>query len=477
MFWWKVFYSLRLMPWIGPLQAILRVIMKPVFYYLVFFAVEILIFAAISHILFNDISSYNDYYNWLLTLFPSAIGSFDFTSIDNSTVISSGGKVFLVIFLLVNNLLIISYFIGMLVSEYKDREKYSVIFFSYTTLALRPVSLAMKNSWLISAPVPLNGLHFLHMPILLSIDEEAAIIMNYVILHIIYTPILIVQVILFLFWNFLLYPVVYVKIFLHKMTIAFTYSRIYRDERNNKFLYGIGWVIIGPIVLLINIFRDTVVFWIHLYRTDLEMNYFELRSDHFISNSFLEKWANILENYIEEGNRIVELTNAVTDIRSQINVDDAIFTKIYGQPPKGQDPELYTDRKIWEILQAFNIIKKMLVNNCSKIDNFDELVKGLVDNPHLIEVKESSVNVIDCRSILSFINDILTIRVLHKVLISEETDLFSKPLEKRKVLLKELETLYGTYKVDNELLSDRIIKQLETHMTRSIGKKSLTIFL
>lgn len=112
----------------------------------------------------------------------------------------------------------------------------------------------------------------------------------------------------------------------------------------------------------------------------------------------------------------------------------------------------------------------MLINNCSKIENFDEIVKNLVDDPSFsIEVKQTSIEVIDVVTILSFINNILAIRVLHKVMISEEYDLFSKPLEKRNALLKELESLYGTYKIDEEILGERILQELEMYMTRSIA--------
>lgn len=229
------------------------------------------------------------------------------------------------------------------------------------------------------------------------------------------------------------------------------------------------WIVTGPFWLAYYLIRDTIVFVIHLYRKDLDTNYYELKSEHFVSNTILEQIAGILNGYTKDGNRIVEVTTAITDIRTQIKVDQAIFMKVYGQTPKGMDQEAYSVKRYEEILQAFNIIKKMLVNNSSRIENFDEIIKDLVDDPSLVQVRQTTVNVIDCQTILAFINNILTIRVLHKVLISGETDLFSKPLEKRKVLLKELETLYGTYKIDNDLLSDRIVKQLELYMTKSIA--------
>jgi hypothetical protein len=264
LFWIKVFYSCRLLPLIGPLQAILIVMFVPILSYLVFFAIEILIFAAIAQILFQDLDNYRDYYQCLKTLFPAAIGSFDFNDIEESQIGSEGGKVFLGVFLVVNNMIIIAYFVALLVVIYRNRERYSVIFYSYTTLALRPVTLYNpRNSCLISAPVPLNAFLVFIMPILMSIDDENAIILNEVVLHIIYVPILIIQTIFFILWCIVLIPFVYVKMFMHKMTISFTYSRIYRDDRNNKFLYGISWIITGPFILLFNLVRDTVAFIIH----------------------------------------------------------------------------------------------------------------------------------------------------------------------------------------------------------------------
>lgn len=147
LFWIKVFYSFRLLPLIGPLQAILKVMVRPIINYLIFMAVEILLFAAVAHLLFQSISNYRNYYEALKTLFPAAIGSFDFTDIGNSQIGNEGGKIFLGVFLIINNMIIVANFIGLLVIVYRNREKYSTIFYSYTTLALRPVSLANpKNS-------------------------------------------------------------------------------------------------------------------------------------------------------------------------------------------------------------------------------------------------------------------------------------------------------------------------------------------
>lgn len=256
---------------------------------------------------------------------------------------------------------------------------------------------------------------------------------------------------------------------MHKLTISFTYSRIYRDERNNKFLYAIAWILIGFPILAVNLFRDIVVFILHVYNKDIDTTSHEVKADFYISNSILEQVAGILQNYIEEGNRIVVLNTAVMDIRAQIKVDEALFTKVYGQPPKGVDPEGFTAKKYEEIIKAFNVIKTMLVNNSSKVENFDEIVRGMLDDPSMYEIKETSVDVIDCKTILSFISNILTIRIMHKVIISGQKDIFSKPMEKRKAMLKELETLYGSYKIDKELISDRVVRRLELYMTRSIA--------
>lgn len=62
LFWIKVFYSFRLLPLIGPLQAILKVMFVPIISYLVFIVIEILIFAALAHLLFQNLDSYKDYY-------------------------------------------------------------------------------------------------------------------------------------------------------------------------------------------------------------------------------------------------------------------------------------------------------------------------------------------------------------------------------------------------------------------------------
>lgn len=138
------------------------------------------------------------------------------------------------------------------------------------TLKLRAVTQADKNySLLISVPAPLNFFLFFAAPILLTnnVNPQKT---NERLLFLFYIPILLVMTILFFIGEIIMWPLVYVKMIFHKLTMTWVYSKSFRVSRADKFMNFIVYVFIGPFVTIGNSFVDTYYFVRHMIQFDLQ---------------------------------------------------------------------------------------------------------------------------------------------------------------------------------------------------------------
>jgi len=90
-------------------------------------------------------------------------------------------------------------------------------------------------------------------------------------------PLLIMTFVIFVFYNFALLPVTYVKLFFHKMVMIFVYSKSYRVSRADKFMLWIFFAIVGPFRLLANVLVDLVSFLQHCTLEDLPKTKVQIR--------------------------------------------------------------------------------------------------------------------------------------------------------------------------------------------------------
>ena len=123
-------------------------------------------------------------------------------------------------FLVANIGLITSIFSSVIVVLYDEFYRHKSIFTMLETLKVRPVMQADKEySALISLPPPLNALLFFLGPFLMTSSNPELI--NKAILWVTYFPLLLLTFMIFAFWNIVLLPVTYIKMFFHKMIMIF----------------------------------------------------------------------------------------------------------------------------------------------------------------------------------------------------------------------------------------------------------------
>lgn len=173
------------------------------------------------------------------------------------------------IYLIVNIGLFLSLFNAMVIKLYEGFFKNESIYHIMETLKVRPQTQADKEySALISLPPPFNVFLFFLAPFLLTSKNPE--IWNKVILWFAYLPILVLSTVVFFTYNVALLPLVYLKLFMHKLVMIFVYSKSYRVAKADKFILTVIFLPLGPIRLITNVIVDTIAFVRHCLQTDLK---------------------------------------------------------------------------------------------------------------------------------------------------------------------------------------------------------------
>lgn len=132
------------------------------------------------------------------------------------------------------------------------------------TLKIRSYTqVESKYSALVSLPAPLNFILIFLAPFLILSKRPEKL--NVVILMIAYVPIVLISAALFFIYNLLLVPFVFVKMFFHKLTMIFVYSKHIRVSRAMKFFYGFLYTAYGIPSAFVNAFKDTGYFMMHCF--------------------------------------------------------------------------------------------------------------------------------------------------------------------------------------------------------------------
>lgn len=179
------------------------------------------------------------------------------------------GYAYFIIFMIINLILIMNLIVARLASTYKKYNKSLHLLVHLNTLQVREISEADdKYSAIVSAPFPLNILHFFAGSLVLNMRSPFA---NVVVLQIYYIPVAFTSFIVFFFYQLLILPFCYIKIIGHKFALMVKSpqgqgSRSTLDRAGNAFLF----IIFGALLLSINAIADLYWFVRHLYKMDLE---------------------------------------------------------------------------------------------------------------------------------------------------------------------------------------------------------------
>jgi hypothetical protein len=131
---------------------------------------------------------------------------------------------------------------------------------------------------------------------------------------------LVIVTLVFLIGEMAMWPLVYVKMVFHKLTMVWVYSKSFRVSRADKFTHFLFFTALGPIIIIGNTMVDTFYFVRHLVQLDLQ------KVKHKTRQKLLKKSTiRMLMGYFEENQeRIVTYQSTAETMRENMDIKSLI---------------------------------------------------------------------------------------------------------------------------------------------------------
>lgn len=175
------------------------------------------LFAVVGFVLFYDVPEFSSLQTTLFTLFKATVSDYNADIMKQAKLGALLGYTYFLTFMILNLILIVNLIVARLSSTYKKYNLRRHLLVHLNTLHVRELTEAdEKYSALISAPFPLNILHFLTAPCLLNVRRAS---FNVKLLHIYYLPIAFISVVIFTVYQVIIIPFCYMKVVGHKFAL------------------------------------------------------------------------------------------------------------------------------------------------------------------------------------------------------------------------------------------------------------------
>jgi len=266
----KALVQLRLLPIIGPIYAIVKMLMKELLIFGIFFFLQQFIFAVIGNLLYHDVPSYATLSASMLTIFKASAGVFNNEELVTAEQGNTRDYVFILSYMILCFILIVNLIVGQLSSAYRKYVKKRNVLMLLETLSVREASEAdEKYSAAISCPYPLSILNMLIGTYILSVKNPYH---NKLLLHFYYLPTMFCTLLIFIGYQFLILPLSYVKMLCHKFALIVKNPQgAGAKTRSDRFGYAMFFFVFGFLILFFDCICDIYWFIMHAYKTDLDV--------------------------------------------------------------------------------------------------------------------------------------------------------------------------------------------------------------
>lgn len=149
-------------------------------------------------------------------------------------------------------------------------------------------------------------------------------------------PILLVTTCIFLAFEMMMWPLVYIKMVFHKLTMTWVYSRTYRSSRADKFMSFIIFFFFGPFIVMGNSVVDLWYFLRHMVRFDLQKIKHKTRLN-LISKKNMDLVYNIL-NVNQE--KLLNFKHVSSKVRQDMHIENLIIDALFPTVNWSLDPTL-----------------------------------------------------------------------------------------------------------------------------------------
>ena len=229
-------------------------------------------------------------------------------------------------------------------------------------------------------------------------------IWNKVILAVAYLPILIIATTIFFFYNVLLLPLAYVKLFFHKLVMIFVYSKSYRVSKANKFIMTVIFIPLGPVRLICNVVVDTIGFVCHCLQTELKKSKVAIRPKPFSKESL-----QLLNKYINERQeRMMPFKQVASEARDRMGVFQQIARLLQ---PWGLVNFVRGNVRVANRVKPDDDFEQLFV----KVKEYSSLKAILEGNAEMVVFNKRRTKSIDCKLMSVLVEDALRSKTVEKL--------------------------------------------------------------
>ncbi len=221
------------------------------------------------------------------------------------------------------------------------------------TLKIRSQTHANKDhSSMISIPVPLNFINLLGIPCLLG-SMANRYRLNGKILRFVYFFVLLGTGLVFMVYTLLIIPVCYVKMWFHKFTMIFVYSKSYRKARSDKFISAIFFTGVGLLTLTANFLLDLIAFVRHSFVKDIN------KIKHSTSNERItqDRLEVLLKFLRTKDEKILPYEVVAKEMRNQMQLMDLIVDVLRPQNKFASPAKLHRDKTAKDLKEVSEAIQ------------------------------------------------------------------------------------------------------------------------
>ena len=325
--WLRIILLFRLTRFLGPLIKMLQNMIYDMWIFLVLYGTQLLVFASIGNLLFSSVDEYSSLYNALKTLFSWSLGNFDFSTLANNNKSQNLGDIFLVIFVILNNILLLNLLIAILSSTYALLEDKKVVLYINEIIKLRSsLEYNEKCSSLISTFPPWNVIALIMSPFIMIKPNPVGA--NNILLHIEYAPMLILLILVYIIVNTILIPFAYFKgIFIH---IALLANKRVEKPFWRKFINLLIFLFFGLLILFLNMISDTIWLVLHCYQSKMSYRR-EKQEEQRISKESYSLLKRKFEDEYKNENKTIDHRAMINYLRQNMQIYQHLHSIIYGQ--------------------------------------------------------------------------------------------------------------------------------------------------
>jgi len=251
--WGRVFFILKAEKVIGPYIEILTKMLWEVFKFALVYIVVFVVFLSIGNLLFYNIDEFANDWKGVIYLFNASLGEFDFNIFKENQLRApkEQGWVYLIIFLILTNIVMVNFLIAILSNKYTVMEEKSKILYRQNILLIKQVqTVDPYYSSLISSFVPLNVILLPLMPFIIFLKSKK---LNTILLFVCYSPLVLLSTLVFLVSSIILIPFASIILGITAIKAIVMYF-MYEKKTRQKTVQIISWnimlIFFSPIYLL-----------------------------------------------------------------------------------------------------------------------------------------------------------------------------------------------------------------------------------